>query len=145
MLADARWNKVLPVCRWQFSLVSIVAHASSWLMHRYQQKGQSLQEFNFEFSKLIQAVTNCDPKDTTYLFKNYMDAQKVFNPATGSKTINPAHLTLQTSHRLCTKDSKRILTCGRSPTDRIWLCSINSHNFCKLPIETAKSSNYDLL
>ena len=49
----------------QFSLVSLVTHAATWLVHRYQQKEESLQEFNFDLSELTQAVTNCEPKDIT--------------------------------------------------------------------------------
>ena len=48
-------------------------------MHRYQQE-ESLQEFNVEFSELIQAVKNCEPKDITNPLKIYLYAQKLFHP-----------------------------------------------------------------
>ena len=47
-------------------------------MHRYQWKGESLQEFTFEFHELIQAATNSKPKDTkgplkgTSMHKNHL-------------------------------------------------------------------------
>ena len=41
----------------------MVTYTATQLMHRYQQIEGGLQEFNFEFSELIQAVTNCEPKD----------------------------------------------------------------------------------
>ena len=34
-------------------------------MSRHQQTGESLQEFNFKFSELIQAITNYKLKDIT--------------------------------------------------------------------------------
>ena len=46
------WNDVKAVLWQQFSLVQV----ATGLMHIYQQKGESLQEFNFEFSEHIQAV-----------------------------------------------------------------------------------------
>ena len=52
-----------------------ITYASTQLMHRYQQKGKSLQEFNFEFSELFLAVANCEPKDKTYPLKIYMYTQ----------------------------------------------------------------------
>ena len=61
--ADVSWNNETVILRKQFSLVPIVIHATTWLMHRYQQKGEILQEFNFEFSEIIQAVTNHEPTD----------------------------------------------------------------------------------
>ena len=65
----------------------MVTHAAKQLMHRYQQKEESLQEFNFEFSELIQAVTNHEPKDIADPLKIYMYVQKLFNSAICSKTI----------------------------------------------------------
>ena len=87
MLADVSWNNVIAVLRQQFSLVQVVTRAATWLMHRYQQKGGSLQDFSFEFSELTHAVTNCEPKDITDPLKIYMYVQRLFNPAVGSKTI----------------------------------------------------------
>ena len=52
------WTNVKAILRQQFFLVSMVTHAATQLMYRYQQKGESLQELNFEFIELIQAVTN---------------------------------------------------------------------------------------
>ena len=43
-------------------------------MYRYQQKGESLQEFSFEFCEHNQAVTNHEPKDVTDLIIIYMFA-----------------------------------------------------------------------
>ena len=67
LLADTSWNNVKAILRQQFSLVLTVTHATTLLMHRYQQEGESLQEFNFEFGELIQAVTNHETKDITDL------------------------------------------------------------------------------
>ena len=47
----------------------MVSHAVTQLLHRYQQKGESLQEFYFKFNELIQAVTNCEAKDIPDLLK----------------------------------------------------------------------------
>ena len=66
-------------------------------MHGCQKKGENLQEFNFEFSEIIQAVTNCESKDIIDLLKMYMCTQKLFNLAISSKTIWHAHPTLQTA------------------------------------------------
>ena len=46
-------NKVKAALRQQFSLVVSVMHAVARLMSCYQQKGDGLQEFNFEFSDSI--------------------------------------------------------------------------------------------
>ena len=64
------------------------------LIHKYK-KRESLQEFNFDFSDLIQTIMNCEPKDMMYPLKIYMYLQKVFNPMISSKTIQHAHPTLQ--------------------------------------------------
>ena len=58
-----------------------VTHVVAHLMHRCKQKGENLQEFNFEFSELIQAVSNCEPKHTTDPLKVYVNAQNLFNAA----------------------------------------------------------------
>ena len=47
-------------------------------MHIHQEKGESLHEFNFELSKLIQTVTNYKPKDIADPLKIYMYVQKMF-------------------------------------------------------------------
>ena len=47
-----------------------------------------MHEFNFQISTLIQAITNCEPKDITDLLKSYMYAQKFFNPAI---TLGPGY------------------------------------------------------
>ena len=75
--ADASWNNLKGILRQQFSLVPIVIHAATWLMHRYQHKGQSLQECRFEFSELIQAVTNCEPRDSWFMKDLYLCAKSV--------------------------------------------------------------------
>ena len=59
--ADASWNNVKSILRQQFSLVLTVIHGTEQLVHKYQQKVESLQEFNFKFSELIQDVINCEP------------------------------------------------------------------------------------
>ena len=56
-------------------------------MHRYQQKGKGLQEFNFELSELIQTITNGEPKDITNPLKIYIYVQTLFNHVINSKTI----------------------------------------------------------
>ena len=53
-------------------------------MHTYQQKEESLQELNLEFSECIQAGTNHEPKDITDISKISMLAQKLFNLAISS-------------------------------------------------------------
>ena len=45
---------------WQFSPVKTVIHTVARII-KGTKKGEHLQEFNFHFSKLIQAVTNEDP------------------------------------------------------------------------------------
>ena len=57
-------------------------------MYWYQQKEESLQEFNFEISAIIQAVTNCDPKCKTDPLKIYMYVQKLCNPALSAKVTD---------------------------------------------------------
>ena len=65
------------------------------LIHRYKRKRESLQEFNFDVSELIQTIMNCKPKDMMHPLKIYMYLEKLFNPLISSKTIQHAHLTLQ--------------------------------------------------
>ena len=95
LAADASQNYVKDVLRKQFSLLPMRTHVAMRLMHTYQQKGENLQEFNFEFSEIIQAVTNNEPEDITDPLKIYMYAQNKFNPAISSKTISHAHPTIQ--------------------------------------------------
>ena len=45
-------------------------------MHKYQQRGESLQELNFKFIELIQAFTNYEPEDITDPLKNCLYLQK---------------------------------------------------------------------
>ena len=73
--ADVSWNNVKAVLRQLFSLVPMITHAAMQLMYRYQQKGESLQEFNYQFIELIQAVTNHEHKDITDPVKIYMYVQ----------------------------------------------------------------------
>ena len=68
-----------------------VVHETTHLMHRCQQK----VSFNFEFSELIEAVSNCEPNDITDPLKVYMHAQKLFKLAICDKTIIHMNLTLQ--------------------------------------------------
>ena len=49
-------------------------------MHRYQQIGESLQEFNFAFSELIQAVTNHEFKDITNPSKSFLKPFDMWQP-----------------------------------------------------------------
>ena len=44
--ADANWNIEETILRQELSLVPTVTHAATQLMLRYQQKGESEQEFN---------------------------------------------------------------------------------------------------
>ena len=62
-------------------------------MHRYQQKRESVHEFNFKFSELIQAVMNYEPKDITDPLKSLYYVHKLLKPAISSKTISYAHPT----------------------------------------------------
>ena len=73
----------------------MVTHAVTQLMHRYQKRNESLQEINFDFSELIQAVTNHEPKDIPDPLKIHMYVQRFFNPIISSKTIWQSHQTLQ--------------------------------------------------
>ena len=57
-------------------------------MHKYPEKGESLQEFNFEFSERIQAR---EPKDITDLLKIFLYAQTFFNPVISLK-ISGMHI-----------------------------------------------------
>ena len=47
---DLSWNNVKALLQQMFSLVPMVTHVFTHLMHRYKQKGDILQEFNFELS-----------------------------------------------------------------------------------------------
>ena len=80
--------------RQQSSLVLTVIHAPTQLLYQYQQKEESLQEFTFSFSDLIQVITNCKPKSITDQLKICMYAQKLLNAPFSSKTIRYTHLTL---------------------------------------------------
>ena len=42
---------------------SSCTHAAAWFIHRYQQKEDSLHEFNFEYSECIQGITSHESKD----------------------------------------------------------------------------------
>ena len=54
------------------SLVPMVTHVATHPMHGHQQKGEHLQEFNFNFSEHIQVFMNYEPKDITNPLKVYM-------------------------------------------------------------------------
>ena len=75
--ADASWNGMKAILRQKMFFSSKCNSCHHPIMHRYQQKGQSLQVFIFEFSELIQTITNCDPTDITDLLKIYMYVQKI--------------------------------------------------------------------
>ena len=81
--ADTSWNNVKAIWGQKFPLVLTLTHNATQLMHRYQQKGESLKEFNFEFSEFIQAVMNDDPQDITdplkimFMHINYLNQQLV--------------------------------------------------------------------
>ena len=129
--ADVSLNNVKAILRQQFSLVPTVTHGSTgstWLMYRYQQKEESLLEFIFKFCELIQAVTNCEPKDITDPVKHLMYVQKLCKPAISSKTIWHVYLTLQKA-RLCTENW-------------VWHHNVSWYNCWKWPNETVQVSNY---
>ena len=52
----------------------MVTHAVIHLMYGYPQIAESLQELNFEFSELTQAVTSHEPMYITGQLKIYMYA-----------------------------------------------------------------------
>ena len=61
---DTSWNNVQATFRQQFSFIPTITHATTHLMHRYQKKGEGLQDlFSFELIELIQAITTIKPKD----------------------------------------------------------------------------------
>ena len=93
--ADSSWNNVKAILRQDFFLIPTVTPAATLLINRFQQKGQCLQEFNIEFSKLIQDVTNYEYQDISDSLKIYMYAPKLFYPPISSKTIQHACPTLQ--------------------------------------------------
>ena len=76
-----------------------MTHVAMQLVHWYQQKGESLQEFNFEFSECIKAVMNCKPKDITVPLTINMYAQKLLIP----------QLVLKQSD-MCSQCCKKLLT-----------------------------------
>ena len=78
-------------------------------MHRGQQKRKNLQEFNFQFNELIQAVTNHEPKYITDPLGIYIYAQKLFNPTVSSTTIPHAHQMLQKVVHCVEKDEREYL------------------------------------
>ena len=53
---DMSWNNVKAVLWQQFSLVSVVTQVASQCVHKYQQKGESLQGFNFELVNLFKQL-----------------------------------------------------------------------------------------
>ena len=53
----------------QLSLVATVMHVATHLMHRYRQKGDCLQGYNFDFTEIIPADSHHKPKDITDLLK----------------------------------------------------------------------------
>ena len=73
----------------------MVMFMATFLMHRYQQKGESLKESNFELSKCIQVLTNSELRYITIPIKIYMYDQILFNLAISIKTISHAHQILQ--------------------------------------------------
>ena len=91
---DTSRNNVKAILKQQFSLLPPVTHAAIQIVPRYKQQAESLQEFNFEFSELIYAVSNCEPRDIIDPLKIYKYAQKLFYPPIISKTISQAHPTL---------------------------------------------------
>ena len=68
--------------------VLTVTHAATHLMHRYQQKVESLQQLNFEFNEHIQAITNYELQDTT-------DPLRLFNLSISAMTIRHIYPTWQ--------------------------------------------------
>ena len=66
---DTRCNNVKAILRQQLSLFLTVTHPATQIMHRHQQKGESIWGFKIESSELIQALTNCEPNDITDLLK----------------------------------------------------------------------------
>ena len=73
--ADTSWNNVKTILRQLFSFVPIVTHAATQLMHKYQQEGENVQEFNFEFCELIQALMSHEPENIIDPLKIHMYAQ----------------------------------------------------------------------
>ena len=51
---ETNWNEVKAALRQQFSLVPTVTHVAVRLMNQYQQRDESLRDFDFGFSDLIQ-------------------------------------------------------------------------------------------
>ena len=88
---------------------AMINHLATYLMHRYQQKGKSLQKSNFEFSLLIQTVSNCELNDITDLFKIYMYAQKLINLAIRGTNYLACTLNHPESYRLCKKIERESL------------------------------------
>ena len=86
LLPDMSWNHVNAVLWQQFSLVPMVTDAATHPMHRYQQKWESLQEFNFNFSEHIQVVTNHEPKGIADPLKIFLYSQKLFDLTLSAKT-----------------------------------------------------------
>ena len=89
------WNNVKAVLLQHFSLVHMVTHVAAHLMHRYQQKRESLQQSNFQISKHIQVDINCEPKDITRSIEDQDVYLKLFHLAIGAMTIRYEHATLQ--------------------------------------------------
>ena len=128
--ADVNRNNVKAILRQQFPPIPTVTHAAMQLIHRYQQKGERLKDFNFMFGEIIQAVTNCEPKHITDPLKIYMYAQILFSPAISSKTIQHAHLTAE-SYSQCAEGWEKFLIGGRDSVDRI--CNVYWCNCWKWP------------
>ena len=69
--AHVSWINVKAIWRPQLSLVQAVMCATAKLGINTKKKGESSQDFNFEFSELIQALTKSEPKEIKDLFKIY--------------------------------------------------------------------------
>ena len=98
---DTHLNRVKAALRQEILLVSTITHAVARLMNHYQQRGECLQEFNFEFSELIHTVSNKDPSQIMDPLNIIMHVQKLFNLIFTSKMIHTSHQSFKKNFRLC--------------------------------------------
>ena len=69
---EASWSRIKAALRQKFSLVLQVTHAAKRLMNKYQEKGETLQEFNLEFSKIAWTITKKSTAQITNPLKTNM-------------------------------------------------------------------------
>ena len=83
------------------------------------------RKLQFEFSELIQAVSNCEPKGIKDSLKIYMYVLKLFNPNISARTIRYTHPTLQKANHMHRKLRENCsLLKEYNKLDLLWSCQL---------------------